>query len=317
MIFGMNVPRRLGLFVVGAASGQVAARYEPASRKVSGPPAGMFSRKSFQPVLCHEAPLCISAGSSACIVPPSENKSYHEVLLSASSEIFMQNSIILIPNLISTVECKQLMEAAECRVKAGPDGRVYHGQDVLQSFWGAGLRLLGIAKADQDNLQVDPLERLPVKYLGAEAERLSKAILEERVLAFFEKELPEVAEQLFGRSSGLAELQPSFSNNEPAVNRYVAGGEFPAHKDGYAISILILLSETGAFAGGGTSFWQQSRFSSLQRLDRHLGEEFVLHPHRGMGVLFNGKLSHAGRRTESGLRHVFVASFSLSPPPKI
>lgn len=249
------------------------------------------------------------------MVPLLEEKPFHELRLSESTVLYKKNSIILIPNLITKAECQQLVEAAERRIEAGAEGRVYHGQDLFQRLWGAVLRL-GAVDIVEESSQVEPLERLPVQFLGAEAQRLSTKILEERVLAFVEKELPEVAEELFGRRSGLAELHPSFSNNEPAVNRYVVGGEFPAHKDGYAITVNVLLSEPGAFAGGGTSFWQQSNLPILGRLDRFLGEEFVLHPHQGMGILFNGKLSHAGRRTESGLRHVYVASFSLSAPSK-
>jgi hypothetical protein len=39
--------------------------------------------------------------------------------------------------------------------------------------------------------------------------------------------------------------------------------------------------------------------------------EVLLQPQQGMGVLFNGRLSHAGKRVTRGLRHVYVASFDL------
>eukprot|EP00930_Biecheleria_cincta_P032044 TRINITY_DN22233_c0_g1_i1.p1 TRINITY_DN22233_c0_g1~~TRINITY_DN22233_c0_g1_i1.p1 ORF type:complete len:318 (-),score=51.70 TRINITY_DN22233_c0_g1_i1:223-1176(-) len=248
-------------------------------------------------------------------IPPSIQR-YHEVRLAESSELYMHNSIILIPNLISPSECQQLMDAVERRIEKGSQqGRVYHADDLPQRFWKSLQRLLGAVDV-QECAEVEPLERLPVQYLGPEIKQLSKTILEDRLLAFLEAELPEVAEKLFGRQANLAELTPSFSNNEPAVNRYVKGGEFTPHKDGYALTVNVLLSEPGAFTGGGTSLWQQSSFPPLGRLDRYLGREFVLHPHQGMGVVFNGKLSHAGRVTESGLRHVYVASFSLSPRKK-
>merc|ERR1712118_372188 len=130
--------------------------------------------------------------------------------------------------------------------------------------------------------------------MGPEVIQMSETI-RQRVLAFFEQKLPDKAEEIFGQGCGLFQLAPTFSNNEPALNRYMKGGEFPVHKDGFALTINVLLSEPGAFSGGGTTFWQQHESEQLSSLDAQLGKEFVLHPHQGMGVIFNGKLSHAGR----------------------
>lgn len=38
--------------------------------------------------------------------------------------------------------------------------------------------------------------------------------------------------------------------------RYVRGGNFPAHEDGYSITINVLL-DSGSFQGGGTEFWTE------------------------------------------------------------
>ena len=116
--------------------------------------------------------------------------------------------------MLSTAECQLLMDAVEERMATG----------IYSSFsYGA--------KAD--SVEIEPLERFPVCCLSSEAQELSENILRHRVLPFLEERLPHVAEQLFGRSSDLGELSFKFSNNEPAVNRYIAGGEFAPHKDGY------------------------------------------------------------------------------------
>ena len=69
---------------------------------------------------------------------------------------------------------------------------------------------------------------------------------------------------------------------------------------------------TASFKGGGTAFWPAQ--SQQGREDKKEADEIcevLLQPQQGMGVLFNGQLSHAGKRVTSGLRHVYVASFDL------
>ncbi|CAE8669529.1 unnamed protein product [Polarella glacialis] len=303
-------------------------------------------RWSSSPSACDGGGPTTFAGLTRIPVPSSID-GFHEVQLAESSQLYTHNSIILIPNLLSPDECQQLMCAIEQRIQSGSEhGRVHHARDLLQQLSTLDmLRLLAqvvkhrlaaalgggasgasgdpeagsvalqqqlskLLNAEAPTSEVHPCERLQVQHMGPEVRQLSETI-RQRLLAFFEGELSEQAEQLFGRRSGLFELTPVFSQNEPALNRYMKGGEFPVHKDGFALTVNVLLSEPGAFSGGGTSFWQQSSSPQLSAMDRHLGKEFVLHPQQGMGVVFNGKLSHAGRPTESGVRHLYVASFNL------
>ena len=50
--------------------------------------------------------------------------------------------------------------------------------------------------------------------------------------------------------------QLAFSANEPAVNVYFAGGDFKAHEDNHALTVLVPLSAASTdFEGGGTAFW--------------------------------------------------------------
>ena len=46
-----------------------------------------------------------------------------------------------------------------------------------------------------------------------------------------------------------------WSEGEPAINVYTAGGRFGAHKDHLALTVLVPLTAPDEFAGGGTGFW--------------------------------------------------------------
>mmetsp|Transcript_158831 Transcript_158831/g.509218 ORF Transcript_158831/g.509218 Transcript_158831/m.509218 type:complete len:182 (-) Transcript_158831:13-558(-) len=164
------------------------------------------------------------------------------------------------------------------------------------------------ALASLETPEVDPgLQRLQVCYLSSEAQELSRSILHDRVLPFLEKQLPCVAEGLFGQASGLGDMAFSFSPKEPAVNRYEVGGEFKVHCDAYSVTVNVLLSDPGDFIGGGTAFWPQDVAGTEDDGD----EMLLLRPRQGTGVLFNGSVMHSGRQVESGLRHLYVASFHL------
>jgi len=144
--------------------------------------------------------------------------------------------------------------------------------------------------------------------------------LEERVLqrtmAFIDQHLSNVRETLFGGDcKSLLDLflcsQLEWSTREPAVNVYYPPDNyFGIHKDNKALTILMPLhsSEENDFTGGGTAFWSQSHPNE----HRH-APSMVLAPKSGTALLFGGKVSHKGLRIETGVRVVFVASFSRKP----
>lgn len=117
---------------------------------------------------------------------------------------------------------------------------------------------------------------------------------------------------------------------EPAVNRYTAGGCFETHTDKHALTVNVLLHDGGlngdAFDGGGTAFFREDE-DTTQKLRREArlrrrpytfastvedAPTVVIHPHAGVGVVFSGEIKHAGRAVTAGLRHVLVASFSIA-----
>ena len=111
-----------------------------------------------------------------------------------------------------------------------------------------------------------------------------------------------------------------WSEGEPAINVYTASGQFGPHADHLALTVLIPLSCPSSFAGGGTGFWAREHAGSggggLPFDDNKVmampdgPPTHVLKPALGTALLFGGDVTHAGMPVESGLRSVFVASFS-------
>eukprot|EP00928_Gymnodinium_smaydae_P050370 TRINITY_DN3392_c0_g1_i1.p1 TRINITY_DN3392_c0_g1~~TRINITY_DN3392_c0_g1_i1.p1 ORF type:complete len:370 (+),score=42.52 TRINITY_DN3392_c0_g1_i1:58-1167(+) len=207
-----------------------------------------------------------------------ETKFYDEVRIADNSAAFLSNSVLLIPDFLTRAECQMLIDVAEQHMDAA-------------------------------SVEVKPLNRLPTCDLGVDADAFVASVLQDRVLPFFEQELPHVAEKLFGRAVGLKGMEFSFSPNEPAVNRYITGGEFMVHHDAYSVTVNVLLSEPECFVGGGTAFWPQHQ---AEKTDTCTCAPVLVRPRRGTAVIFNGEVEHSGRQVESGIRHLFVASFHLS-----
>lgn len=106
----------------------------------------------------------------------------------------------------------------------------------------------------------------------------------------------------------------AFTPGEPAINVYAAGGLFTAHQDNQALTVLLPLSDGGAFAGGGTAFWPPGGGALASETGRaaHAQDEpaAVLRPPAGTALLFAGSVMHSGMPVDSGERVVLVASLS-------
>eukprot|EP00747_Dinoflagellata_sp_TGD_P104588 gnl/TRDRNA2_/TRDRNA2_169281_c1_seq6.p1 gnl/TRDRNA2_/TRDRNA2_169281_c1~~gnl/TRDRNA2_/TRDRNA2_169281_c1_seq6.p1 ORF type:complete len:326 (+),score=25.23 gnl/TRDRNA2_/TRDRNA2_169281_c1_seq6:70-1047(+) len=228
---------------------------------------------------------------------------FHEVRYGESSKLFSNNSVLLVPGMLSKDECETLMYAAEVGV-AQKVGRLRPGF-LKQDSFKTVQRLAAKCGFCQ-------LERVPVNDLGADAQELSWLLLRDRLLPFLEQHLPQVAAELFGRSTDLNGLQFEFgrAGEEPAINRYTARGGFYAHADDRSITLYVLLSDEGKFSGGGTAFWRQG-IEQKDVEDWNLTEDILMTPGQGTAVIFNGRTTHSGKVLESGTRHLWVASFSL------
>eukprot|EP00747_Dinoflagellata_sp_TGD_P104589 gnl/TRDRNA2_/TRDRNA2_169281_c1_seq7.p1 gnl/TRDRNA2_/TRDRNA2_169281_c1~~gnl/TRDRNA2_/TRDRNA2_169281_c1_seq7.p1 ORF type:complete len:300 (+),score=25.55 gnl/TRDRNA2_/TRDRNA2_169281_c1_seq7:70-969(+) len=223
---------------------------------------------------------------------------FHEVRYGESSKLFSNNSVLLVPGMLSKAECETLIRAAETGLTQGAGAENFESRDCPAEDW------------DPDFC---PKERLPIFKLGADAMELSCRLLRERLLPFLEQHLPQVAAELFGRSTDLNGLQFEFgrAGEEPAINRYTARGGFYAHADDRSITLYVLLSDEGKFSGGGTAFWHQG---IKPKVARELTEDILMLPGQGTGVIFNGHMTHSGKVVESGTRHLYVASFDLEQP---
>jgi len=210
--------------------------------------------------------------------------------------------ILQLENLASDQECQYLCIACS-DIDASPT--------VIETKPGL-LRLPTIAAARRASATSTPCaEPLPAEVDGL----LNRILL--RAMLIIDEEIPSISDALFGGESLAALLAGGkegsgcgiglkYSSREPAINIYSSGGEFLAHKDAQALTILLPLScPRRDFAGGGTAFWSQD-----SRGHRAEDPTVVSKPGAGTAMLFGGCVTHAGLPVETGTRIVFVASFS-------
>jgi len=216
------------------------------------------------------------------------------------------DSVVLLHGLASTWECERLRTAASAVACAE---RCRETDRVLAPREGDGT--------------VAGRVRMPVtQMLDAPGQALCNGLLH-RVVERLER-LPQLSALLpllgladcIGSASFLANRKLGFTRGEPAINVYSSGGHFCMHQDKQALTVLLPLSETSAFAGGGTSFWSLADRgpAGASHTYRHRTEQPTLHltPPAGTALLFGGTVAHAGSAVSAGERIVFVASFSPS-----
>ena len=71
---------------------------------------------------------------------------------------------------------------------------------------------------------------------------LSASIFKERMLPLLERELPDVARELFGTAK-LRGMHCAWSSGEPAVNRYEEGGGVSAARGTHALALSSCLDQ--------------------------------------------------------------------------
>ncbi len=223
-----------------------------------------------------------------------DDKSTHHEQYSTSIGERIKNgeSILQIEDLVTPTECKYIIEEV-LRQDAAPTTLEKPGLVRLPSRAAA-------ERAAASNIPcADPL--------SADVDNLLHTILK-RAASVMTEQIPSLSEVLFNGESVCQLLETKrleFSSREPAINIYTPKGEFLAHKDAQAITVLIPLSCPEQFQGGGTSFWSQD-----SRGHRVEDPTIILKPPAGTAMLFGGCVTHAGVSVEDGVRVVFVASFS-------
>ena len=204
--------------------------------------------------------------------------------------------VILLPNIVLEAECFELVDAAlgsssEKTIPAAEEGRYGAGAPRVR------VRLFG----RRPKGEIPARGMVCVNPLPSSVEQLVDDILI-RIMSAVDLNFPTMAQNLFGMRS-IADLACSgaleYSQREPALNIYWAGGEFLSHKDHQRLTILVPLSEPEKdFTGSGTSFSADGEPS------------VVVRPSAGTALLFGGNLTHAGIPVKTGTRVVLVASFS-------
>ena len=245
---------------------------------------------------------CVTAGLMP--QPPPSSRWHEERIVvdpdddggCAASNVAHGRSVIVIPDFCAASERATLLSSAFSEAAAS-------GESLVSSDRGPSA-----AQSNAGRLRLHIPERLE-----ANCQSLSDVLIR-RALAFVQEELPLAGEQMLDcRAADLHELLDAapgleYSPGEPAVNVYTASGEFKPHEDKMGLTILITLSDSDEFTGGGTAFWRPADFNDARR--GRAEPALVLKPPAGSALLFGGEVTHAGRRVESGTRCMFVASFS-------
>lgn len=257
------------------------------------------------------ATLCLSVQS--LLTTPSLKTSWHvESIVSVdeplppAQALVEGDAVITLPCAASDSECRALRSAAS---QVAAEERNARRQ--------TGLEKKGLVRVPSVDAAARAAEHNTpcAAPLPQEADALLQSILL-RTMSFIDSELPTLASALFDDGSDDASTPTSirelftkgeleFSSREPTVNVYTEGGEFLAHKDHQALTVLIPLSPPDAFDGGGTAFWSQD-----SRGHRVAPPDLVLRPAAGTCMLFGGHTTHSGTAVEAGERCVLVASFS-------
>ncbi len=216
---------------------------------------------------------------------------------------FLQgHSVITMPPIILLDQCYDIIEAARGIQVPYTNNRLANG---LEDEGLVRIPTIAAAnRAESCNRNTPHANPFDV----ATNEKLSEIF--EQVCDILDHEHKCLVDELFGTDQSLTERLKghglSFASREPAVNVYTKGGQFYPHQDGHKLTVLIPLSPSNSFAGGGTAFWQQN-----SRKPRVEPPSLKLRPQDyGTPILFVGDVVHSGIRVDGGERIVFVASFS-------
>ena len=198
----------------------------------------------------------------------------------------LADSVLVLPGLVTAAECAHLSAAAD--------------RTCVNDEWsGVALRRI---ECHPDGINLD-----------GRSHALASIIIA-RALWSVEKLRPELAAELFDADADLGDMWFKFSGQEPMLNRYTAGGLFEPHQDGHALTILVPLDNPGeGFSGGGTAFWSEATIGTDSKQASQHPPSLVMRPPAGTALFWRGHITHAGLPVQTGVRHVFVASFDLRP----
>ena len=229
--------------------------------------------------------------------------------MSCAESVARGHSILTLRHLASAEEVAVLkteaIAAAHARVDdASSDGSIKRLEQRIVAMRAAYIKAdqpwrtstpmteEGGSEASRHRMQIEQSFAAPVQ-------ALCDALLL-RALSLIEVEL---VHDLFGDcttdSPGTCVHNPqlAFSANEPAVNVYFRGGDFKAHEDNHALTVLVPLSAASTdFEGGGTAFWSTNdagpggsiNVEACARSGQLCPPTMVLCPPAGAALLWGG-----------------------------
>ena len=227
-----------------------------------GDPNGSCPTVALEPLPCGDGPAGPAAAATAAAavaaaavwVPPL----WQHLPLAENARPLIENSVVVLPGLLSAAECARFVAAAEQWARR--DGRWRAARRAARAFVPRIGRAGGSDTHDtrgsgagpeackahtgvtHDTTGVTPkLLRIPLASLGPRLQRLCvDTLLRERTLPFVQRALPEAARRCFEhapRGVPLSALEVEFYGIEPCINRYTAGGLFEPHEDGHDLTL--------------------------------------------------------------------------------
>lgn len=206
-------------------------------------------------------------------------------------------------------------------VAAGHSVLVLHALSTAVECARLGSEAAAAASRERETRGIDGLVRQPiVSFIGSEGSSLCDALLL-RQLALLRSlaDGQALTDGLFGEalttspSTVVHNPRLAWSEGEPAINVYTAGGRFTPHEDEQSLTLLLNLSQRDAYTGGGTAFWSLKDGGGPGKgpnlLETTPPTELIT-PAIGTAIVFGGQVTHAAQPILTGERIVFVASFS-------
>ena len=238
----------------------------------------------------------------------------NNVSTSRSKSIDLSNRILLMADMLSPEECLLLRNDADNLLDCRYD------RDLMDDVDEDGNDDADADDDEESAAQERSLRRVSLCDMSQASQNLSHELIFERILPALRHKNPSLLENLGLFNFDALTNEMDWASDEPSINRYEIGGRFDPHRDGYALTVIVLLSTDGAFDGGGTIFFDSSQAAEAS-MDGNYGDDtntkssVVVKPPQGTAVLFSGDIYHAGRPVTNGTRHLFVASFSPKDTP--
>lgn len=207
-----------------------------------------------------------------------------------TSNQLLHNTLIVLPDLLSTEECEMLVQDAERILEEKKRNNI--GKGVKTESW-------TIYSSFESRCQ-----------------KVMKRILENVVLDFIEARLPQVDRLLFRDHKVIPKGMPmEYYWDDPVVIKYKAGNMLAPHTDDRDLTIVVPLNPLRDFPldGGGTRFWIEGTTPELADDDSGVS----LQPKCGSGILFNGNITHSGNSVVEGTRFVLMTSITLDEDDEV